>query len=75
MANMIKISNWHNRKVAVMDFNAIAGFAIENGQSAVVSRHAPDLTAGWQKIDKATANIRKELQAVGLEVPINPSAK
>lgn len=62
MRNFARINNYYNRLEAVNDWLKICREVIAAGYSELTVKHAPPENAGWSKIDKSIARLRKEYE-------------
>jgi len=64
MRNFARINNYYNRIQAQADFDKLAKRLSHAGYSGLVEKHMPPEGAGWRKIDKCIARLRKEIQTM-----------
>lgn len=63
MRNLARISNYYNRIQAQADFEELAVRAIAIGLQESVNKHRPPAGAGWRKIDKCIAALRRDMES------------
>lgn len=63
MRNFIRINNYYNRLEAVNDWLKLCREVVAAGKGDLAVKHAPPEGAGWRKIDKHIAALRKEFEA------------
>lgn len=75
MRNFARINNYYNRIEAVNDWNKLAAEILKTEHWRLVWKWKPADNAGWRKIDKAIAGLRKEYQAVEHLMQPTPSTQ
>lgn len=65
MRNFARITNYYNRLEAVNDWLELCRKVIAAGYPELTVKNAPPEGAGWRKIDKHIAKLRKEFASKG----------
>lgn len=68
MRNFSRINNYYNRLEAQRDWERISREAINGGYGTLVNKHTPPSDAGWRRIDKCIAALRKDIEAHKLQL-------